>query len=739
FKDVTENWGLSKPSFSNGAAYADLDNDGDMDVIVNNINDEAFIYENNSFNEKKDNDHFLSIKLSGDSLNLDGLGTWIELYYQGKMQAYEENPYRGYLSSIQKEAHFGLGSITQVDSVIIKWPNGKMQILKDVIANQLLKVNIKDALLNYSFTKDALAVHSLFKEVTDSIDIHYIHKDKDFIDFNIENLIPHKFSEYGPSLAVGDIDGNGLDDIVSGGSFFYSAQMFLQQANGKFIQKSLLKGKDTLNKNREEEGVLLFDADGDGDLDLYIASGGFESAHETSSYQDKLYINDGKGNLSAGKAGFTEDSTALPQNFTSKACVRSVDYDKDGDLDLFVSGRVDPGNYPKPVSSFIFRNDSRNGRIKFTDVTSSVAPALVNIGLVCDALFTDFNNDGWQDLILAGEWMPVTFLKNDKGVFKNETAASGINNKVGWWNTIAAGDFDNDGDIDYIAGNLGLNSFYKASDQHPVKIYAKDFDNNGSYDALPSLYLPVSQDDTEKKEFPAQTRDDVFKQLIFFRKKYDNYKSFANASMDSLLTKEQRKGALELYANYFSSAFLKNEGNGKFTMTALPVQAQVSVLNGLLVSDFDGDGNLDVVINGNDYGTEVSVGRYDALNGLLLKGDGKGNFKALSILQSGIYIPGNGKALVTLRNNKGKYLMAASQNKGPLKVFELKRNDRVISLNPLDESAIISYKNGKKQKREICYGSSFLSQSARFLTIDSNVVSVRIKNNKGEIRSVSLQ
>ena len=468
FTDVSTAWGLNTLTFSNGAAYADLDNDGDMDVIVNNINDEATVYENTSMNNPKNHPHYLAVKLNGDSLNVNGLGCLIELHYGGKQQTYEQTPYRGYLSTMQIEPHFGLGNVSIIDSLIIKWPDGKQQLLQHVAANQTITINKRDAHEFYSLALPAFDKNALFKEVTDSVNIHYVHKAKDFIDFNIQRLLPHKFSEYGPSLAVGDIDGNGLDDIVSGGSFNYSAQLFLQQPNGKFIQKSLLKGKDTLNKNREDEGLLLFDADGDGDLDLYIASGGFEGKHDTPSYQDKLYINDGKGN-------FTEDSSALPQNFTSKFCVRAIDYDKDGDLDLFVSGRVDPGNYPKPVSSFIFRNDSKNGHIKFTDVTESVAPALKNIGLVCDALFTDFDNDGWQDLILAGEWMPVTFLKNDKGVFKNVTSASGISNNIGWWNTIVSGDFDNDGDMDYIVGNLGQNSFYKASDQYPVSIIAKGF------------------------------------------------------------------------------------------------------------------------------------------------------------------------------------------------------------------------------------------------------------------------
>jgi len=730
FNNVTTDWGITTPTFSNGAAYADLDNDGDMDMIVNNINDEASVYENTSRDSKNNNSNYLAVKLEGDSLNLNGLGAFIELHYGGKQQVYEQTPYRGYLSTMQIEPHFGLGNISKIDSLIVKWPNGKEQILQNVPVNQTVKVYQKNALLPYSFTKPVLDTNTLFKDVTDSVNIKYVNKHKDFIDFAVQNLIPHKFSEYSPSMAVADIDGNGLDDIIVGGSYSFSAQEFLQQPNGKFIQKSLLTGKDTLNKLRQDEGILLFDADGDGDPDLYIASGGFQGERESASYQDKLYLNDGKGN-------FTEAPDALPQDFTSKFCVRAIDYDKDGDLDLFVSGRVDPKNYPRPVSSFIFRNDSKNGIVKFTDVTSTVAPALKNIGLVCDALFTDFNNDGWPDLILAGEWMPVTFLENDKGVFKNVTSQTGIENNLGWWNTIVSGDFDNDGKMDYIVGNLGQNSFFKASDQYPVSVIAKDFDNNGTYDAFLSLYLPTSQKDTERKDFPAESRDEILKEVPSLRKKFETYKSFAVAPIDSILSPQQRAGALKLHANYFSSVYLKNNGNGRFTATPLPTLAQISILNGMSVGDYDGDGNLDVVLNGNDYGTEPIIGRYDALNGLFLKGDGKGNFVPLPISKSGIYIPGDGKALVSLRSSKGKCLLAASQNKGPLKIFQLKKKQKFIPLMPFDESAVIYYKDGRKQKREVGYGSSFLSQPGRFLSVDNNVVSIEIKDNKGEIRRIS--
>ena len=286
-----------------------------------------------------------------------------------------------------------------------------MQLIKNVKSDQTIAINEKDADLDYSFNSNKIDTNAIFKEITDSLDIHYVQEFKDFNDFNVQPLLPHKFSEYGPALAVGDVDGNGLDDIIVGGAYGFSAQEFLQQHNGKFIRRSLLNGKDTIAKNREDEGLLLFDADGDGDLDLYIASGGIQGARNTSSYQDRLYLNDGKGN-------FKEEPSALPQNYTSKFCVRAIDYDRDGDLDLFVSGRVDPGSYPKPVSSFILRNDSQNGHVKFTDVTETVAPGLKNIGMVSDACFSDFNNDGWPDLVLAGEWMPITFLENIKGVFK---------------------------------------------------------------------------------------------------------------------------------------------------------------------------------------------------------------------------------------------------------------------------------------------------------------------------------
>lgn len=730
FDDVTNSWGFQTPSFSNGAAYADLDNDGDMDIVINNINDEAFVYENTLMNRDETKKNYLRIHLHGDSLNRDGIGAWIELYYQGKQQIYEQTPVHGYLSSVQMDPHFGLGDVTKIDSIIVKWPDLRKQTITNVSSNQTLVVEHGSADGHYDWNKSIFA-KPILSEITDSLGIEYKQEETDFIDFNIQKLLPHKFSQYGPGLAVGDLDGNGLEDLIAGGSFSHSAEILLQQKSGKFIQKDLLSRSSNHNKRWEDMGIAVFDADGDSDPDIYIACGGYENEANTDSYQDKLFVNDGSGN-------FKIDSLALPQNFTSKSCVRAADFDRDGDLDLFVAGRVEPWKYPKPVSSFVYRNDSEKGTIKFTDVTKTVAPSLINIGLVCDAIWTDFNNDGWQDIMLAGEWMPLTFLKNDKGIFNDVSAVTGIGENIGWWSSVIAGDFDNDGDMDYIAGNLGLNSFYKASFQHPVSIYAKDFDNNGSFDAVPSLFLPASAEDTSMKEFPAHGRDDMIKQMLFFRSKFQNYKSYSIATVGSIFDSKDMEDAVVRHANTFNHCFVRNIGNSKFELNYLPDESQYSCVNGMLADDFNDDGNLDLLVNGNDYGTDVSVGRYDACNGLLLLGDGKGGFQPTSILQSGVYIPGDGKALVKLKSNKNQLLVAASQNRGPLKVYKLNANMRTIDLELTDVAALFHYNNGSKRKAEVGYGSSFLSQSGRFLTVDKNVESVEVIKNNGTVRKILL-
>jgi hypothetical protein len=365
-----------------------------------------------------------------------------------------------------------------------------------------------------------------------------------------------------------------------------------------------------------------------------------------------------------------------------------------------------------------------------------VAKPLLNIGMVCDAVWTDFDNDGWPDLILAGEWMPVKFLKNDHGQFTDVSSSTGIAKQVGWWNSIVAGDFDNDGDIDYIVSNLGQNSFYKATDKYPVSVYAKDFYRQGIVQCLLTSYIKDKQGGVPK-EFVTDSRDDVIAQLPFLKKRALSYKKFATTTFDQLLTPQELENAVKYSANNLKSSFVRNNGNGTFTMEPLPGMAQYSAINGMVADDFDGDGNLDICMNTNDYGTEPSYGRYDALNGLVLKGDGKGGFTPLNIVQSGIFIPGNGKALVKLRSSDGKYLIAASQNKGLLKVFELNKTCSFLALNSDDVYAMIVYKDGRRQKRETGYGNSFLSQSGRFITLDKTISSIEITNSKGKTRKLT--
>jgi hypothetical protein len=720
FKDVTADWGMDQPSFSNGAVYVDLDNDGDLDYVINNINETALVYENSLNDKQYTNTNYLRIIFEGEEKNRNGLGAIAEIYYGNKKQVYENSPYRGYLSCVADEALFGLDTIRSVDSLIITWQQGYKQVIRNVGVNQALKVNLNNAKIPLR-ANGSIAATNMFSEVTAAVGIRYRHEESDAIDFDKERLLPHKLSQYGPGIAAGDIDGNGLDDMIIGGNNNIQPMLLLQQKDGRFEERVLpfLEGNDI--RRPENMGILLFDADNDGDPDLYLSAGSNEYPADTKNYEDRLFINDGKGN-------FSYDASALPQNFSSKSCVKAADFDQDGDLDLFVGGRVIPGSYPLPVSSIIYRNDSKNNEIKFTDVTRQVAPSLLAPGMVCDAIWSDFDNDGWTDLIVTGEWMPVRFYKNNKGNFADVTNLSGIETQHGWWNSIAGGDFDNDGDIDYIVGNLGENSFYKATAAYPINIYAKDFDGNGSIDAITTMYLKDQQQ--ELKEYTVHNKDDINSQLPALKKKYLSYKSFAGATFNDLFSETETKNMLHLSANNMKSSYLKNTGDGKFELQPLPEQAQLAPIYGMVTDDFNNDGNLDLALVGNDYGTEVTNGRYDAMNGLVMFGNGKGGFQPLTILEAGLFVPGDAKALVKLIDSKGNYLLAATQNRGLLKVFRNKQTLSVVPVQAADKYAIIYLKSGQKRKEEFYYGSSFLSQSSRFLPLNANVQKIEITNDK---------
>lgn len=727
FSNVTADWGINLPTFSNGAAYADLDNDGDLDYIVNNIDDSAHVFRNNLIRDGHGSNHYLRLRLQNETGNEEGLGAFVEIQYgKDKLQVHEQTPYRGYLSTMEPFIHFGLGSDTIVNTIKITWPDGKQQELKNTKTDQVLVVK-KANDLPVPSTNAAPAGYWL-TDITSSLGLDYVHADRDYIDFNIQKLLPHKFSQYGPAIAVADINGDGLDDFFVGGSYGYSGRLFMQQKNGHFTASELEPGAGMDTKKKEDAGVLLFDADNDGDADLYITSGGFENPEGSHNYGDRFYTNDGKGH-------FTRDSTAIPLYTTSKSCIKAADYDRDGDLDLFVGGRVQPGKYPVPVSSYLLRNDSKNGTVHFTDVTKEIAPGLTDIGLVCDMLWTDADNDGWTDLLLAGEWMPVTFLKNNKGKFQNNTVPAGLDSARGWWNSLVAGDFDNDGDMDYVAGNMGLNSYFKCSPGYPAKVYGLDYNKDGGYDAVPTLFLPDIQG--KPKEFPAYGRDDMIKQMIMIKARFTNYRQYALSTITDILTKEEIEQSLQLQANTFASCLLLNTGNGKFAIKPLPAYAQLSSIFGMLADDVDGDHNLDLIITGNDYGAEIATGRYDAFNGLVLKGDGHGNFTALSPSQSGLYIPGDGKALAYIRSASGAPLLLATQNQGPLLAFSKKEKDQMIRVQPSDVSAAYIFANGQKRKEELYYGQSFYSQTGRYILAGKGVQSVTITDQTGKKRSIN--
>ncbi|MEM6763551.1 MAG: VCBS repeat-containing protein [Bacteroidota bacterium] len=720
FEDASESWGFTQPSFSNGAAYADFDLDGDLDYVVNNINDVAFLYENTVVDKSEQNANYLRITLEGPKANPVGLGAKIQLTYDGgKTQYHEQSLYRGYVSTVEDIIHFGLGSVSTVDQLNVVWPDGKESILENVSANQVISISYETA-KDESFVQPT-GQSPMVKEVTEEIGIYFTYEELDYIDYNVQRNIPHKFSQYGPSISVGDINGDAHQDFFVGGSAQGQGIFFLQQEDGSFQEKTL-GGQEEMKE--EDMGSLLFDADNDGDLDLYLVSGGFEYQEGAEYYQDRLYLNDGNGDFS-----LAED--ALPTLTASGSCVRAADYDADGDLDLFVGGRVVVGAYPKPASSYLLENEGGT----FKDVTAAVSPELSQLGMITDGIWSDFNQDGSIDLVVVGEFLPISFFANVNGKLEqvNET---GISSLSGWWNSISAGDFDQDGDIDYVAGNLGENNFYCASPEQPVKVTANDFDDNGFLDAVLSCYLKA--DDGSKKSFPVHTWDELNAQSPFFRKRFSKYSEFGTTTMDELFTPEELEGGFILKATHMATSYIENLGDGTFKMHKLPLEAQFAPVNGLITEDINRDGKLDIVMVGNDYGNEVNSGQYDAFIGLVLLGKGDGTFTPLTSRESQFMVRGDAKSLVQLLNTNGHILLIASQNRGPLEIFEAeKKAARVFIPAPLDASAKLFFADGSTQYVEFQYGAGFLSQSGRQLLLSEGVNKIKITDFSGNKREVS--
>ncbi len=650
FSKQGEAWNFTTPAFSNGASYADLDNDGDLDVVISNIDDEAFVYEN----QTNGSAHYLKIKLSGPVANRDGIGARVTAFVSGTQQMQEQSLTRGFQSSVDKTIHFGLGTATVIDSLFIRWPDGLVQKVSGVKADQTLLLDHAQALTRQNATTPA---KYLFTDLTNQIGITIKHQENAFDDFERESLLPHKMSNLGPALAVADVNGDGLDDFFVGGAKGYAGRLYRQTIEGSF--RLLPVSAFSVHQASEDVDALFFDADQDGDQDLYVVSGGNDYPAEDPRLQDRLYLNDGRG-------GYTFRAEALPTMLSSGGVVASADMDGDGDSDLFVGGRQVPGQYPVSPRSYLLENQ---GDGQFVDVSETLGKPATSVGMVAAALWNDLDQDGDADLLLAGEWTGIQLLLNELNTerpgFRDVSQLAGLANTSGWWFSLASADVDYDGDTDLVAGNLGLNYKYTASLQSPFEIFYGDFDLNSTQDIVLGYYNDATL-------FPLRGRECSAEQMPFIKEKFPTYASFGQATLAQVYGSAQLDHALHYQAKTFATSLLINQGTDKhgipqFEVTRLPFEAQLSSVNAIILEDFNEDENIDIVLAGNFYASEVETPRNDASVGLLLFGDGAGGFQPMPAFKSGLQLDGDVKKLhwLTLAR-QGERLLVCAKNQGTL-------------------------------------------------------------------------
>ncbi len=645
FDDVSVKWIEDKPSLSNGVSYADFDLDGDLDLVINNINSEAFLIENKT-NEKLNN-HFFRLKLKGDQKNLKAIGAKITLWSGGKEQHQFLTVIRAYLSSMEPVVHFGLKE-EKIDSLQIIWPGGKVTFLKNLKADQLLEV---DQAFSKSIKIKKSEPIKLFLE--DQKTLQFTHHENFYNEYIKEPLLVRQYSQNGPCIAAANVDGKPGEEIFIGGSSQVPGKIWFQNENGSYYPKQVL---DSIY---EDTDAIFIDIDNDQDLDLYVASGGNEFGKNSPYYHDRIYLNNGQG-------VFTKAEGILPDINQSTACIRPIDIDNDNDIDLFIGARKTPENYPETPESSILINE--NGH--FIDKTP---PEIRNIGMVTDALWADIDNDKHKELIIVGEFMNIEIFKNNKGILKKMPVSwiGEQNDKItteGWWNCIKAADFDHDGDLDLIAGNQGLNGFIKPEKNYPLYVYNKDFDQNRSLDPILGQYFEVKG---KKMLFPIHTRDDIRKQFPETMIDFFTYEQFAKVGFKSLLKIKDLESET-LKATTFATSYIENLGKGKFKVTALPGSCQIAPVNDILIDDFDSDGEPDMLFVGNDFSAESNYGRYDALTGLFLKGN-KGEFTVIPSRNSGFYVPYQSNHIVYVTDQNGRKLIVATQNNEKIKVFEVNK------------------------------------------------------------------
>jgi enediyne biosynthesis protein E4 len=647
FTNKAEEWGLGQPSFSNGSAYGDLDNDGDLDLVVNNVNMPCFVYRNEAVQQHPEN-KFLKVILQGEGKNRFGVGARVTVHYNNTIAYQEAIPMRGFESTVDSRLNFGLGKISRIDSVTVIWTDGKENVITNVHPNTTLTV--KQSSASAESAKEVAASSALFRESSTNFGIDFLHRENDFVDFDRDKLIYHMLSTDGPRIAKSDVNKDGLEDFYICGAKESAGALYVQTKDGRFTKTNdALFAADALS---EDTDALFFDADGDGDEDLFVCSGGNEFSPGAEGYLDRLYINDGKGK-------FSKSSGLLPLIAESSSCVRAADYDRDGDLDLFVGVRLKPFRYGYPCKSYLLQN---NGKGVFTDVTDNVAPELKQVGMVTDAAWLDYDKDGRQDLAVTGEYMPVKLFHNENGKLKEVTSTAGLSKSNGWWNRIAIADVNNDGFPDIVAGNHGLNSRFKATAAKPVEMYVSDFDGNGSVEQVVTCF----NSDTSH---PMALRQDLVGVLPYLKQKFLKYADYKDATIQDVFTKEQLGKAVKLSAYNLQSCVLLNNGKVGFVVKPLPAQAQFSPVYGICVKDFDDDGKPDLLLGGNFFQSRPEAGIYDAGHGLVLKGDGKGNFTALREKESGIHLTGQVRDIVELQIRHKPTLVVAC-NSDKVRLFE---------------------------------------------------------------------
>lgn len=680
FDDQSSTWGLEQNVHTRGGTYADLDADGDLDLIVNNIKQSPYIYKNKSEQFTKHN--YLRLRLKAKGTNTYGIGARADIFYQGFQQTNFLSTQRGFQSCPEPLLHFGLADHSSIDTLIITWPGGQREAWFDIQSQQLLALTQGEGTPIEMPNKS----NPVLQEANS---LPFAHREKAYNDYKVERLLIRGYSQEGPGIAVGDVNKDGLDDCFIGGASGQSGQLFLQTTTGDFEKAaSQVWEKD---KEAEDMGVIFLDINGDDALDLYVASGSNEFKIGSSALNDRIYINDGLGNF------ISPGTSNLPSGYSS--IVSAADFDQDGDQDLFVGGRIMPGNYSVVPQSAILRND--NGT--FTDVTQTIAPGLNNIGRVTSALWTDADGDGQLDLALAGEWMPITFFYQDSGKFSKRI----IDNSYGWWNSIIGTDIDNDGDIDYIAGNHGLNAPFKASKSQPVTLVTSDLDKNGQQDPIVFKY-------TDGINAPFVNRDIFTSQMPAYNNQFYSFEQYADATLTTLFDEQAMAESQMIEVYELRSSVFINQGKGKFELRHLPIQAQAAPVYGILVQDFDEDGHLDLLLSGNSSSSHYEYGSIDALGGLLLMGKGDGSFIALSSAQSGFDITTAGRALSLIQSNESPLIIAANNN-GPTQVYEWIVAGEQVKVPKGATQAILSLKNGDTQKWEFYQGGGYLSQSSSLI------------------------